>query len=63
MLFCPDDLEPCRRQGCSTGHCQRSGDDALSSCWECGVVVTRRAIVAVCVECTARYSPHVHEET
>ena len=61
MRYCPDDLEPCRRQGCGEGRCRRTGEAPLTSCWECGVVVTRHTVVAVCVECAAHYTPHEEE--
>ena len=62
MRYCPDDLEPCRRQECGQGHCQRTGEPPMTSCYECGVFVTRHTIVAVCVECVARHA-HTHEES
>ena len=62
MRFCPDDLDPCRRSGCGSGTCQRTGELPLTSCWECGFVVTRHTLVAVCVECCAHYSPQSEEE-
>ena len=62
MLYCPDDLEPCRRAGCGAGRCLRLGAEPMTHCWECGVVVMRHAVVAVCVECHARYAPHVEEQ-
>ena len=62
MLYCPDDLEPCRRAGCGAGRCRRTGAEPVTQCWECGVVVTRHAVVAVCVECHAGYGPRVEEQ-
>ena len=62
MHYCPDDLEPCRRAGCGSGHCQRTAEPPLTPCLECGVVVSRHLVVAVCVECTARYAPNANEE-
>jgi hypothetical protein len=63
MLYCPDDLEPCRREGCGAGQCRRTAEPPLTTCLECGVVVTRHLVVAVCIECAARYAPHAQQET
>jgi len=57
MLLCPDDVAPCRRKGCGEGHCRRTGEVPLTSCLECGVVVSRHRVVAVCEECIRRYTP------
>ena len=62
MLFCPDDLRTCRRDGCGSGQCRRTAEPPLTTCLECGVVVTRHLVVAVCVECAAHYAPHASKE-
>jgi hypothetical protein len=61
MLYCPDDLEPCRREGCGAGTCQRTAEPPMTTCLDCGVVVAGHVVIAVCVECAAYYSPHAKE--
>ena len=62
MRYCPDDLDPCRREGCGEGRCQRTGEAPMTSCYDCGVFVTRNAIVVVCGECAGRYGHQLEEE-
>ena len=61
MLICPDDLAPCRRNGCGQGQCKRTGEAPLTSCMECGVMIAKHVVVSVCVECVSVYTPTSEE--
>jgi hypothetical protein len=63
MLLCPDDVSPCRREGCGAGRCQRTGEVPLTSCMECGAVVSSHRVVSLCVECVRSYTPAIEEGT
>lgn len=63
MRACPDDLEPCRRQGCGAGLCMRTREAPLAVCFECGGVVTTHAVVLACVACVHEQAPREEQET
>jgi hypothetical protein len=62
-MICPADLEPCRRAGCRGGHCERTADTPLVTCWECGTVISGHVVTRICIECVRRYTPVVEEGT
>jgi hypothetical protein len=63
MLLCPEDLEPCSRPGCRASGCERTGEAALSVCWQCGVVISPRSTLYVCVECAREDAPAIAKGT
>lgn len=48
---------------CRGGHCQRTADAPLITCWECGTVIVGHVVTRICVECVKTYTPAVEEGT
>ena len=53
QVVCPMDLEQCVRPECGSGACRRVADSALMMCDECGELLERRLLLAVCDACVA----------
>jgi len=50
-VVCPMDLEQCVRPECLSGVCRRVADSALMMCDECGELLERRLLLAICNAC------------
>jgi hypothetical protein len=52
MRICPFDLEQCAMPQCVGGRCEKTGEDTLAPCAECGALIVLRGLV-ICVDCAA----------